>query len=214
MMFDLVSWPSTMWGWLAQPPDPIVVGDSWKERWRERIRNASFFFEQWATHQARDDYWSATSVRDRYHRVKFPVFVLSGWQDGYKNPVVRLVSGLAAAGKPVSGLLGPWGHKYPQTGYPGPQIDWLRYIVPHWWDRWLKGTEPDPETEWPQLPVWLSESKEPDKSLCYDERGKWGAEDADWLDRVEERILYLRPDNRLTDAPADGEYGSPEPLVL
>jgi predicted acyl esterase len=214
MMFDNVSWPSSMWGWMALPPDPVVVGDSWKERWRERIQNANFFFDQWATHQTRDDYWSATSVRDHYDRVKVPVFILSGWQDGYKNPVPRVVSGLTAAGKPVSGLLGPWGHKYPFNGYPGPQIDWLHYIVPHWWDRWLKGKEPDTETEWPQLPVWLGESREPDKSLCFDDQGKWVAEDADWQDRTEEEIFYLQPENRLADAPADGEYTGPESLVF
>lgn len=138
---------------------------------------------------------------------------MSGWQDGYKNTVGRVVSGLTASGQTASGPLGPWGHKYPFYGYPGPQIDWLRYIVPHWWDRWLKGKEPDPDTEWPQLTVWLSESKEPDKSPCSDDRGKWVAEDADWLERIEERILYLRPDNRLADAPADGENVSPVPLV-
>ena len=138
---------------------------------------------------------------------------MSGWQDGYKNTVGRVVSGLTASGQTASGLLGPWGHKYPFYGYPGPQIDWLRYIVPHWWDRWLKGKEPDPDTEWPQLTVWLSESKEPDKSPCPDDRGKWVAEDADWLERIEERILYLRPDNRLADAPADGENVSPASLV-
>jgi predicted acyl esterase len=29
MMFDNVSWPSSMWGWMAAPPDPAVVGDRW-----------------------------------------------------------------------------------------------------------------------------------------------------------------------------------------
>jgi predicted acyl esterase len=30
MMFDNYSWPSSMWGWIAQPPDPAVVGDAWR----------------------------------------------------------------------------------------------------------------------------------------------------------------------------------------
>jgi uncharacterized protein len=96
-----------MFGWLAVAPDPAVVGDAWKAIWRERIKNMGFWFGQWATHAARDGYWSATSVRDRYHDVQVRVFILSAWQDGYKNPVERVVTGLSAAGRPVSGLLGP-----------------------------------------------------------------------------------------------------------
>jgi hypothetical protein len=214
MMFDNVSWPSSMWGWLAQPPDPAVVGDAWKERWRERIRNADFWFKQWAAHQTRDDYWRSHSMRDRYDDVKVPVFISSGWQDGYKNTVPRVVSGLAASGKTVSGLLGPWGHKEPNNGYPGPRIDWLPYMVANWWDRWLKGKELVPDKEWPQMTVWLGESREPDKSTCADERGRWVAENADWLSRVKERIFYLQPSNRLGDAPANAMYASQPPLVL
>ena len=76
--------------------------------WRERIRNADFWFKQWASNQPRDDYWAENSVRGHFEDVQVPVFVMSGWQDGYKNPVERIVSGLSALGKPVQGLLGPW----------------------------------------------------------------------------------------------------------
>ena len=108
-----------------------------------------------------------------------PVFVLSGWQDGYKNSVDRIVSGLGGLGRPVAGLLGPWGHKYPFDGYPGPRIDWLDYIVTHWWDRWLKGRVPPPEQAWPELTVWLGESREPDRDRvpAHMDSGKWVAED-------------------------------------
>lgn len=66
-----------------------------------------------------------------FEDVQVPVFVMSGWQDGYKNPVERVVAGLSALGKPVQGLLGPWGHKYPFGGYPGPRIPWLQCTVTH-----------------------------------------------------------------------------------
>ena len=55
MMFDNVSWPSSMFGWLAAAPDPAVVGDAWKEMWRTRIDNADFWFKPWASNQPRDD---------------------------------------------------------------------------------------------------------------------------------------------------------------
>jgi predicted acyl esterase len=197
MMFDNISWPSSMWGWIAQPPDPAVVGDAWKEMWKARIDNADFWFKQWAGHQARDDYWSTSAVRDHYGDVGVPVFIMSGWQDGYKNPVEHVVTGLTALGKPVAGLIGAWGHKYPFNGYPGPRVDWLNYILVYWWDRWLKGKTPPPDGQWPQLPVWMGASKEPSKSTCDDEAGKWVAEDGFWQQRIKETVLYFRPNTRL-----------------
>ena len=38
MMMDNIGWASSMFGWLPAPPDPAIVGDRWKEMWRNRIR--------------------------------------------------------------------------------------------------------------------------------------------------------------------------------
>jgi uncharacterized protein len=197
MMQDNAGWPSSMWGWLSQPPDPLVVGDCWEAMWRKRIRNADFWFSRWGAHQTRDSYWSRTSVRGHYDKVKVPVYILSGWQDGYKNPVDRAVRGLAAADMPVAGLVGPWGHRWPYDGYPGPRINWLPYVVTHWWDKWLKGKEPPAGTELPQLTVWLGRSREPRRLPDYDDLGKWVAEDSNWPARVRKRVYYLSPNKQL-----------------
>ncbi|MFO1056447.1 MAG: CocE/NonD family hydrolase [Dongiaceae bacterium] len=199
MMMDNAAWPSSMWGWLALPPDPAVVGEGWREQWRARIRAADFWFRQWATHQTRDAYWAETSVRDHYDRVKVPVFVLSGWEDGYKNTAERCTRSLGALGKPVAGLIGPWGHKYPFDGYPGPRIDWLRYIVTHWWDRWLKGARPDPASTWPEMVVWLGRSRAAGRVPGVEDDGTWVAEDHDWPSRMRERAFHLWPDATLRD---------------
>lgn len=206
MMFDNFSWPSSMWGWMSQPPDPAIVGDRWQAMWRERIEQSDFWFRQWGTHQTRDDYWSRTAVRDRYADVGVPVFILSGWQDGYKNPVEHMVSGLAALGKPVSGLLGPWGHKYPFNAAPGPDLPWLQYSLTHFWDRWLKDRTPDPAAEWPQLPVWLSASREPSVSTCGDETGRWVSEDHAWKSRTRDEFLYLATGHALAAWPGAEHY--------
>lgn len=209
MMMDNIGWPSSMWGWLPAPPDPEVVGESWKEMWRQRIQNMSFWFEQWGSHQTRDRYWSDTSVRDHYGDVKVPVFIMSGWQDGYKNPVDRAVRGLGGLGRPVAGMLGPWGHKYPFDGYPGPRVDWLRYVVSHWWDRWLKGTQPDPNAQWPELTVWMGESREPDRLPNYEDTGRWVAEDHAWMSRTKSEVLFLAPEGGLSSSPPDTDNQDP-----
>ena len=62
-----------------------------------------------------------------------PVLAVSGWADGYTNAVFRL---LAALDVPRKGLVGPWSHKYPHLGQPGPAVGFLQELV-RWWDRWL-----------------------------------------------------------------------------
>jgi putative CocE/NonD family hydrolase len=208
-MYDQPSWAASMWGWLPMPPDPAIVGDRWKEMWRERVRSLNFWFDPWVTHQTRDEYWRKISVRDHYEKVGVPVFAISGWLDGYKNPAERAVRALGGLGKPVAGILGPWGHKYPFDGYPGPRVDWLRYIVPHWWDRYLKGKTPDEATAWPQLTVWLGDSREPDRVPDYVDRGSWVAEDHDWQSRTQPHTLYLGGAHTLRAQPlGDAEHVS------
>jgi predicted acyl esterase len=205
MMMDNVGWASSMWGWLPSPPDPAVVGDGWRDIWRQRIRNMSFWFEQWAGHQTRDDYWSRNSVRDHYDKVKVPVFIMSGWEDGYKNPVDFVLRGLGGLGKPVAAMLGPYGHRYPFDGAPGPRVDWLRYVVDNWWDRWLKGKPTDPSKQWPELTLWLGNSREPGTSPNFDDSGRWVAEDHEWMKRTREAIFFLTQDGTLSPtAPAEG----------
>jgi predicted acyl esterase len=155
-------------------------------------------------------------VRDHYDRVKVPVFTLSGWQDGYRNVTERQVRALGELGRPVAGLIGPWGHKYPFDGYPGPRIDWLRYVVRHWWDRWLKGSQPDPAEAWPELVVWLGESRLPARIPSFEEAGRWVAEDHDWMSRTREKTLYLWPGNRLLHkggAPARDYVSHPDIML-
>ena len=216
MMLDNTEWPSNMWGWLTLPPDPIVVGDRWREQWRARIRAMDFWFKQWAEHQTRDAYWAKDAVRGHYDQVKVPVFTLSGWQDGYRNVTERQVRALGALGRPVSGLLGPWGHKYAFGGYPGPRIEWLRYVAKNWWDRWLKGIAPDPARLWPELVVWMGESRPPRRNPGFDAVGQWAAEDHNWPSRTKERRFTLWPDNRLSpkaDASAHDYVSRPDIML-
>ena len=170
LLGDNLSWASTMFAMSCTPPDPALVGDRWREMWRERLEHAGPWVDQWLEHQRRDDYWSHGSVRDDYSQVRCPVLGVSGWADGYSNAVFRLLEGLNG---PSKGLIGPWSHTYPHMGQPGPAVGFLQEVV-RWWDRWLKGVDNGIDDE-PPLRVWMQESMPPDTS--YESRpGRWVGE--------------------------------------
>src|SRR5205085_10330563 len=107
-------------------------------------------------HQRRDSFWQHASVCEDFSAIRCPVFAVGGWADGYVNAVTRLLTGLTV---PCKGLIGPWGHQYPQLGVPGPAIGFLQECV-RWFDRWLKQIDTGVEQE-PLLRVWLEEPGPP-----------------------------------------------------
>ncbi|MDI5892448.1 CocE/NonD family hydrolase [Halomonas rhizosphaerae] len=173
LLGDNLSWASTMFDGNACPPDPELVGERWRDMWLERLDGSGLWLAQWLEHQRRDAYWKHGSVCEDYSRIQCPVYAVSGWADGYCNAVFRLLAGLSV---PRKGLVGPWAHKYPHLGVPGPAIGFLQESL-RWWDRWLKGIDTGIMDE-PMLRVWMQESVPP--SARYEERpGRWIAE-PDW----------------------------------
>src|SRR5207245_1283082 len=118
----------------ARPPDPAVVGEEWRETWLRRMEESPPFIEPWLSHQRYDDYWRHGSVQEDWDAIECPVYVVSGWADWYRNPVLALLEHLSV---PRKGLIGPWGHVYPEDGVPGPAIGFAQESV-RWWDHWLK----------------------------------------------------------------------------
>jgi len=167
LLSDNLSWASTMFAYNACPPDPALAGERWRDLWLERIEGSGLWLEEWLRHQRRDEYWRHGSVCEDYSDIAVPVLVASGWADGYTNAVFRLLAGLDV---PRKGLVGPWSHKYPHLGRPGPAIGFLQEVVT-WWDRWLKGIDND-VLDGPMLRIWMQESVPP--STSYEERpGRW-----------------------------------------
>jgi putative CocE/NonD family hydrolase len=169
----------------ALPPDPEIVGASWREQWRQRLENLPNFPELWMRHPWRDDYWSAGSVRDHIERITVPVYAIGGWADGYSNAVPRLLQTLKS---PCKGLVGPWAHTFPHNGIPGPAIGFLQEAV-RWWDRWLKGQMNGIDDE-PVLRVWMQESVKPEPQYA-EMPGRWIAEPTWPSPQIETRVLYL-----------------------
>jgi hypothetical protein len=170
LLADNLSWASTMFDQNACPPDPALVGERWREMWLERLAGSGLWLETWLRHQRRDAYWKHGSVCEDFDAIQCPVYAVSGWADGYCNAVFRLLKGLRV---PRKGLVGPWAHKYPHLGEPGPAIGFLQECL-RFWDAHLKGIDTGIMAE-PMLRVWMQDSVPP--SARYDVRpGRWVTE--------------------------------------
>lgn len=205
LLSDNLAEAGTMYAYGTCPPDPAVVGPRWREMWHERLEGTRPWALEWLRHQRRDDYWRHASVCEDYGAVRCPVLASSGWADGYSNAVTRLLGRLDV---PRKGLIGPWSHKYPHLGEPGPAIGYLQEVV-RWWDHWLKGVD-NGVMDGPMLWAWMQESVPP--STSYEERpGRWVAEPT-WPSPQIAPVTYRLTRGGLTPGPAvygaDGADGA------
>jgi putative CocE/NonD family hydrolase len=167
---DMLNWASIMFAYNGLPPDPVIVGERWREMWFSRLENTPPFIESWLSHQLRDDFWKQGSVDENYGAIHCPVYAVGGWVDPYTNSVPRLLEKLSV---PRKGLIGPWAHSYPHTAVPHPAIGFLQESL-RWWDYWLKGRDTGIMDE-PMLRVWMPESIPP-QPFEAEWPGRWVAE--------------------------------------
>lgn len=172
LLVDKFAWGSTMFSINATPPDPLLVGDKWRDLWMSRLNESGFWLEEWHRHQRRGDLYKHGSVCEDYGAIECPVYLVGGWMDGYTNPIFRMMEHLTC---PKKALIGPWAHKYPNFAEPGPRIGFLQESL-RWWDKWLKGIETGVMDE-PALRAWIQDPVPP--RTHYKERpGRWVAEEA------------------------------------
>ncbi|GGQ18817.1 CocE/NonD family hydrolase [Streptomyces mutabilis] len=210
MLSDNLAEAGTMFAYATCPPDPAVVGDSWRDMWHERLEHARPWVVEWLRHQRLDDYWRHASVAENYADVRCPVLASSGWADGYSNAVTRLLAHLDV---PRKGLIGPWSHKFPHLGEPGPAIGYLQEVV-RWWDHWLKGID-NGVMDGPMLRTWMQDSVPP--STSYEERpGRWVAE-PEWPSPHVRQVTHPLTERRIGSsreieavAPGEGDTGGTE----
>ncbi|MGM0934634.1 MAG: CocE/NonD family hydrolase [Bacteroidota bacterium] len=167
LLGDNLSWASVMFGKNSLPPDPAIVGDKWRDMWFDRLEGSGLWLKNWLEHPRRNDYWKHGSICENYGDIQIPVMAVSGWADGYSNAVFRMLENLKV---PRMGLVGPWSHRYPNDGVPGPAIGFLQECL-RWWDQYLKNKETGIDRE-PMLKAWMQESMPP--STGYEKRpGYW-----------------------------------------
>ncbi len=199
LLGDNLSWASVMFGYNSLPPDPQVVGDDWRRLWLERLEGSGLWLDTWLRHQRRDDYWKHGSICEDYAAVDTPIMAVSGWADGYTNAVFRMMENLDV---PRQALIGPWSHKYPHLGVPGPAIGFLQEMV-RWWDYWLKDEDNGIMDE-PMLRVYMQDSVPP--TTYYNRRpGRWVGEPTWPSPEITERTYRLGrwsladPDDEIDD---------------
>ena len=187
LLNDNLSWASVMFAFNSMPPDPHIVGARWREMWLQRLEHSGLWVKKWLDHPIRDPYWRHGSVCEDYSAIQCPVMAVSGWADGYPNPVFRLMENLQV---PRKGLIGPWSHIYPHMGLPGPQIGFLQEAL-RWWDQWLKEEDTGVMDE-PPLRVWMQESVRP-RTQYARRPGRWVAEPHWPSENVRPTRLSLSP---------------------
>ncbi|ATN37377.1 peptidase S15 (plasmid) [Rhizobium sp. ACO-34A] len=194
LLIDGLQWGSGLFAQLGRPADPAHVGDRWRDIWMNRLENIEPPLENWLAHMKRDEFWKHGSVCENYDDIECAVYAVTGWADGYSDPVLRLMENLNV---PRKGMIGPWTHMYPNWGVPGPKIGFLEECM-RWWRHWLLDEETGIMDE-PMLRLWVGENLQP--------HPRYPKIDGRWITvpgwPSEGASLALHPDDRmLSTAPA------------
>ena len=200
LLTDTVEWGATLPAILASPPDPATLGAQWRRIWHERLEGAAFPLEHWIRHETRDAYWRFGAAGESPGGIACPALLVGGWSDRYSATVMNL---LAANRERCWGIVGPWGHHYPDLASPGPGIGFQAEAL-RWWNHWLKGMDTGVDRE-PRLRVWM-QGHAPPRDRLERRPGRWVGEVSWPSPNVAEREWWLaRGGLRRAPDPGAGE---------
>ena len=188
-IMHLDSWEMSMDLDNARPgaPDYVIDDDNFRNR---------FDTEPWMLTykvQQRDgSFWDRASVRDRYHDIRIPSFLIGGWYDGYRDSIPRMLEHVKNA--PVKAIIGAWNHTWPNEPYPNPGMEW-RHEAVRWFDHWLKGLDTGILDE-PRFAVYVRNWHPPGPYLEF-APGHWRYENGWPIARIRDHILYPQPNHTL-----------------
>ena len=210
MVGQTIGWAAIMFGYNTRPPDPALVGDSWRDLWFDRLKNTPHYLDHFLTHQREDEYWLRGTVGADYDSINIPVYAVSGHADCWPNTVPRLLERLSV---PRRGLQGAWCHRYPHLGIPGPAVDFLSDAV-RWYDHWLKGIDTGIMAE-DMYQVYIQDSALPEP--FYDQRpGRWVSESA-WPSGQVQNLQFHLGNHTLSESVQSGnllKISSPQTVGL
>lgn len=185
MLIDSAWWCASMLLFNSMPPDPATAGRGWRKTWQARLAANKPMIADWLDHPHLDDYWREGSAGPGLARASCPVYLVGGWADYLSRAIPRMLGSMSG---PRRGLIGPWGHQYPQDGTPGPAIGFLQDCL-RWWDRWLRDIDNGIDRE-PMLRAWMQDPVPPAADQAQ-RPGRWVAE-REWPSpRIETRRWTL-----------------------
>ena len=127
------------------------------------------------------------------------MYVVDGWGDPYENIIGELLANLKV---PRKGLIGPWGHIFPNLATP-LGLDWP-YEEVRWWQQWLEGASTGIMDE-PMLRVYMM-AKADSEAFPAEVPGRWVAEEVWPSQRIASSSLYLDAGGRLSPKPGSREH--------
>lgn len=149
LLTDSVEWGTTL-PTILGAPQSTNVGKDWYTRWKDRLEKITFPLEEWLLNEDRGSYWRHGSVIHQADQLSAPMLCVGGWADRYSNSVMSLVDRRPDL---TWGIIGPWGHHYPDQGHPGPAISFQKIML-EWWRHWLL-TDTPAKPVWPRLRTWI-----------------------------------------------------------
>lgn len=199
LLNENLGWATTMLAYSSRPPDPLIVGERWRNLWLDRLEHEPFLLLDWLKHPHRDAYWKHGSICEDWAAVQVPVLAVGGWNDAYSNAVPRLMKNLRG---PRKAIIGPWAHKYPHFAVPGPRIGFLQEML-RWWDQHLKGMDTGIMDE-PDHRFYIMDAYRPGTFPDHIE-GRWVGEAVWSQGRMGRDLWYLNPARAMGAEPAGEE---------
>jgi uncharacterized protein len=180
----------------ALPPQRAYAGEAWEAWWRARLEATPPWLLIWLRQQVDGPYWRRGSLAPDYEAIDCAIYHIAGWTDGYTNAALRMQEKCTNASRKL--LIGNWSHTLPDTGYPGPNVDWLHEMV-RFFGYWLRDDD-DGIMDEPPVTLFRREYTRPEPFPAA-LNGEWVSAAAFPIPGTTTQALYLGPDG-LQEQPA------------
>jgi putative CocE/NonD family hydrolase len=184
MLYDVGTYGLGMVGSNLAPPRPDLIGARWQEIWDEHLKNEPWLL-RWVEHQTEDEQWLHGSLCENYGAIECATYLVGGWRDGYVNCTLRTFQALTC---PKKLIIGPWLHVNPNSGVPGPAVNFHREMT-RFYAYWLRDEDTGIMDE-PPITIYAQEYDPPVAGRTFTS-GTWRHEQSWPLDRGGEATFHV-----------------------